>query len=353
MLATGNRLEADVSMKRRGVGKKSRQKLRPIFLGVIMLGLILAVGGWFLSAPKGSGEVSLKIESNDNVHEVAVKLYDAGLIRSEQTFNWYTRFSGADRSLIAGDYQIPRGTSLPSLVQVFTEGRVACNSVTIPEGLTVRETVDLLAAKNLVNKERFMIAAQAVEWPFLKGLPQVPERLEGFLFPATYCFPVTADEQMVINTLLQRFNQELTVETQQRMAELGLTPLELVTIASLIEKEAERDDERPMIAGVIWNRLRTGMRLQIDATVLYALGGHKERLLYRDLEIESPYNTYRQVGLPPGPIASPGAASMRAALYPVKHDYLYYVARPDGSHVFSRSFDEHVKAKQKIQRGGE
>jgi UPF0755 protein len=179
------------------------------------------------------------------------------------------------------------------------------------------------------------------------GLPK-GRSLEGYLFPDTYQVPLGADERALIRLQWERFGQIWSPLAKQYQTKLSRH--EVVTLASLIEREAKVDADRRPISGVLRNRLERGLRLEVDATILYALGQHKSRLLYRDLEVDSPYNTYRHAGLPPGPIANPGRASLEAALNPAQTDCLYYVARSDGTHIFSRTLAEHNRAKREIRR---
>jgi len=204
----------------------------------------------------------------------------------------------------------------------------------------------MIAAVNLVSREEFLEAAAKGEfdYDFLTGVPHGEKRLEGFLFPDTYQFEADATAEEIINVMLKRFGEVYNEEYRRRAQELGLSTLEVVTMASIVEKEAKLDEERAVIAGVFYNRLKKNWKLESCATVQYLLGEPKAELSYKDLEIDSPYNTYKYYGLPPGPIASPGKASLEAALYPEEVDYLFFRANPDGSHTFSRTLAEHNQA---------
>jgi len=229
---------------------------------------------------------------------------------------------------------------------------VLFHRVTIPEGYTVTQIEEILAEKGIVDRTRFREALKSEDFslPYLSPAPRDPRHLEGFLFPATYEFPAGLAEKEIIGLMLQRFDAVLTPELQRRSQAMGLSVREVVTLASLVEREARLDEERPIIAAVFLNRLRRGMRLESCATIQYILGKQKEKLTYRDLQIPSPYNTYLHDGLPPGPIANPGLASIKAVLYPAEVDYLYFVARGDGSHYFSRTLGEHQTAARRYQR---
>ncbi|MDD4239695.1 MAG: endolytic transglycosylase MltG, partial [Desulfotomaculaceae bacterium] len=181
--------------------------------------------------------------------------------------------------------------------------------------------------------------------------PEGEKRLEGYLFPDTYSFNIGESESIIVETMLKRFDREMAELGFEALAEEnGISLHQAVTIASLVEREAKADEERPLIAGVIYNRLNISMPLQIDATIQYALGENKPEIYYKDLEVDSPYNTYRNYGLPPGPIAMPGRASLLAAVNPADTDYLYYVAKPDGSHAFATTLAQHNVNKEMYQQ---
>jgi UPF0755 protein len=247
--------------------------------------------------------------------------------------------------------------SLRAVIHKITEGRVDAVKVTIPEGFTVWQIADKLAENGLVDRARFLELVTHGGRSFVAESPAGTERLEGYLFPSTYLIPVRASPREIVTQMLDTFRNQVIPELAANTDRLSVDgkPVsvhQVVTVASLVEREAKKPADRPLVSAVIWNRLARGMRLQVDATVLYAMGEHRPRLYYRDLGIDSPYNTYTHVGLPPGPIANPGLASIRAALHPARVDYLYYVARPDGSHIFSRTLEEHNSAKTRVRAAG-
>jgi UPF0755 protein len=216
------------------------------------------------------------------------------------------------------------------------------HTVTVPEGLALTAILPLLERQLELSRDSL---GAAVRDSALRAELGVPTRtLEGYLFPDTYSFPAGTSARDVVEAMVRRFEQAWQDDWDGRLAEIGMTRHEIVTLASIVEKEARLAEERPVIAAVYRNRLRIGMALQADPTVQYALGGHRARVLYKDLEVESPYNTYRYPGLPPGPIASPGAASLEAALHPADVRYLYFVAHPDGHHEFRETFGQHEQA---------
>jgi UPF0755 protein len=232
------------------------------------------------------------------------------------------------------------------IVDILARGQGLLHRVTIPEGYTIRQIADALAGARLVQRDRFIELAARRGRTFMRPtLADLPiDSLEGYLFPDTYHLPRSLDEEAVIEAMLDRFDQAVGPSIQAAARARGLTLHQLLTVASMVEREAQVGSERGVIAGVIYNRLVRGMRLEIDATVLYALGRHKESVTLTDLAVDSPYNTYRHEGLPPGPIANPGFASIAAAASPIPTPYLFYVLKPDGSHHFSRTLAEHLAA---------
>jgi UPF0755 protein len=273
-----------------------------------------------------------------------------GIVRSALAFRLWARWQGLEGRIQAGEYRFSPAEAIPGILRRLAAGDVLLHRVTLPEGLSAAEVARRLEQRGVVDAEAFLeeVARADRHWiPEMEG--NRTGSVEGYLFPDTYHFPRGFGADRAVAAMVARF-REATAELWALPRPLGLSPYEVVVLASLVEREARRDSERARIAGVLYNRLRRGMPLQVDATVLYALGRHKDRVLYRDLEVDSPYNTYRRTGLPPGPIANPGLASLRAALRPEAHDYLYYVARPDGTHVFSRTLAEHERARREVQR---
>lgn len=330
--------------------------LHPVLLGVLLMLVGTAwIGGKvffaFMSSPLSSHSgpgtfATVKIEKGASLHQAAELLQKKGLIRSAHFFVWYARWHGKEKGIKAGSYRISSAWKVSEILDVLTEGKVISYHVTIPEGYTTEQIARLLASKGIVSESDFMAAVSSAEfnYPFLKGIPSGPRRLEGYLFPATYEFQAGVSGREVVEQMLKAFQKAFSPELQRKAAQMGLTVRDVVILASIVEREAKLDRERPLVAAVFLNRLKHGMRLESCATVQYVLGKQKERLTYDDLRISSPYNTYLHSGLPPGPIANPGLASIRAVLYPAKVDYLYFVARGDGSHVFSFTLREHEMA---------
>lgn len=306
-----------------------------------------------VSTPDGAKEIVVAVPEQATAGLVGQILKKEGLVRSSFAFKQYARWKGMDSRIKAGQYKLSSALSTPQIIMELVDGKLAVQAITIPEGLTTAQVADLLTEKGLVNRESFIsaVASQRFDYSFLSNQPQGEKRLEGYLFPDTYSFNNGESETEIIETMLKRFDREMDELGFAALAERnGITLHEAVTIASLVEREARADEERPLIAGVIYNRLNISMPLQIDATIQYALGENKPQIYYKDLEVDSPYNTYKHYGLPPGPIAMPGKASLLAAVNPSDTDYLYYVAKPDGFHAFATTLAQHNVNKEMYQQ---
>jgi len=290
--------------------------------------------------------VTITIRPGTGASRIAQELKNKGLIRNERIFMWYASSRGDLAKLKSGEYRLSPYMSPAQILEHLKRGGSdsAEVSVTIPEGFTVAQIADTLKTKGIIaNTSSFLKIAKnpdAIDAPF--DFP--PNGLEGFLYPDTYRFLPKSKPDKVAQVMVDTFVAQFYKPHESEIKRSPHTLQDTVTIASLIEREAEVPQDRPRIAGVIENRLKIGMRLQIDATIDYALGHHLNHVYFKDLQVESPYNTYRHKGLPPGAIANPGKASLEAALSPEKHAYLFYVASPDGSHVFTTSESEHRKA---------
>ena len=278
----------------------------------------------------------------------AESLESAGVLGSPRLFRLYASATRRDRDIKAGTYLLEPGLSWNELIDALTAGRGIEHSVTIPEGLALRDIVPLLARTTGAPVESLWVAARDSRARRRLKIP-TPD-LEGYLFPDTYRFMYGTGAREAVRELVRRFESVWEPAWDARAAELGMTRHAIITLASIVEKEARLAEERPVISAVYHNRLRQGMPLQADPTVQYAIGEHRTRVLYRDLKIDSPYNTYRNRGLPPGPISSPGRASIEAALYPANVPYRYFVAHPDGHHEFRVTFEEHTAARRLVQR---
>ncbi len=299
--------------------------------------------------PDKSGEtVHIFVEKGEGLGAIAVKLKKAGVIRSSLLLRLHAWTRGGEGVILPGHYLFERGMGYKEVLDLLASGPNYQVRITIPEGLTLKQTAERFASALGFSAEDFLAECHSHR----HTTPYLGDRavsLEGFLFPKTYDFPPDVTPGEVVEVLLRQFEREVTDLDWDRAKELGLSPYEVVIVASMIEKEAMLDHERPLVSAVIYNRLRLGMPLQIDATVQYALPQWKPRLTYRDLQVDSPYNTYIHKGLPPGPICNPGKASLVAALNPAQVDYLYYVAKGDGGHFFTSDYQEFLEAKRKYQ----
>ncbi len=311
-----------------------------IILAVVYLLASLAP----VSQANGGKEIIVTIPPSATASNVGRILKQEGLVRNSLIFSLYARHTGLDSCIKAGEYRLNDSFSTPVLLKELVKGSQTELSFTVPEGYTTAQIADLLAEKGLADRDKFLQEAATEEfaYPFIQDLPEGEKRLEGYLFPDTYQVNGDRSEISIIDTMLKRFAAVIEeLDFREQAEKNGLSLHEALTIASLVEREAMVDDERALIAGVILNRLRIDMPLQVDATVQYALGATKPILYYADLEIDSPYNTYKVYGLPPGPIAMPGRESLLAAVHPADTEYFYYMAKPDGTHLFAATLEEH------------
>lgn len=286
--------------------------------------------------------------------QIAEILSKKKVIRSKICFILLCKLLRWDKDLKAGRYEFSLPVNMFEVLSKLKKGEIKTHLVTIPEGLPKWEIANILSQKKIVEKEAFL---KVVDNPqiFAKekisfSLPK--DSLEGYLYPDTYYFAEGEAPEKVVRKFLARFEEVVLPLYRKRSAEKDCWPLDKVIIlASIVEKEAQISAEKPIIAAVFYNRLRKGMKLRADPTVKYALGNFRSRVTRNDLKISSPYNTYLHYGLPPGPICSPGRDSIYAVLYPAKVDYLYFVARGDGSHEFSQTYEQHLKAIYQYQKG--
>jgi UPF0755 protein len=289
----------------------------------------------------------VSIHKGESLTTAARKLAHADVVHSQLAFVVYAKATARANRVKPGDYAFKGGESMPQVLTHLVNGDFMVVTITIPEGMTVRQIGERLEHAQLLCENQFDEAARSGSIVSTLGLG--PLGAEGFLFPATYRFSPLTTTDHILTTMLGRFFEILTPNVEQRMFELNLSAREMVTMASIIEKEAHEPRERPIIASVFYNRLRLGMPLQSDPTAQYNLQGESQRAATA-VRASSAFNTYEIAGLPPGPIANPGLSSIRAALYPAHTDYLYFVARNDGTHIFTRSFAEHERAIAEVKR---
>ena len=318
---------------------------RPAALGLIAAGcVVLAIVAFRPNDPPQDIEVT--VPPGATFDSVLDTLVTRGLVNGKRRFRFYARLTGADRRIKSGRYILVSGTSYGELLETLTAGRMMTFDMTIPEGFTIADMVDRVA--ETVERPADTVRARLSDRDAHNRWDVPGPGLEGYLFPDTYRFARGVPLDVVIEAMVERYRVAWTPERVARLEALDMSENELVTLASIIQAEARRVEEMPTISAVYHNRLRLGYRLQADPTVLYALGGRRERLLYAAIDsvADNPYNTYTHRGLPPGPIAAPGEAAIHAALNPAEESYLYFVARPDGSHIFTNSLEEHNRARE-------
>lgn len=317
-------------------------------VGALGASLLLIAARHLTTAPRlaPAGAVVI-VRDGDGVADIARRLESAGVVRSALVFRMWARWSGRDRGLQPGTYRFATAPEIPALLDRLTAG-VAPIEVTVPEGLTLREIANLVATRGLASADELRCLATDPEFLLAAGVPG--PQLEGFLFPDTYRFAPTASANDVFETMVRRFHERFDAERHRRAAALHWSVNQVVTLASIVEKETGKPTERPLIAAVFANRLRLGMPLQSDPTVIYGIADFNGDLTRADLQRPGPYNTYVVRGLPPGPIANPGLAAIDAVLAPAASDALYFVSRNDGSHEFSDTLAAHNRAVERYQR---
>jgi UPF0755 protein len=337
-------------------------------VGILLAVVMVAIGIWQITETPGSvlkeeqptviptstpGEsIIITIQEGQSAQEVGENLEDEGVISSGLLFRVLVALEGYEDKLVAGDYEFEKGMPTLEVIERVRHGQTAPLVVTIREGVRAEEIAEIMEDKKVISAEDFLEAINIwYEFSFLYTKPYWAN-LEGYLFPDTYFFNRNMTAEEVVEQILENFDQRLDSELRDEAAVAGLSVHTVLTLASIVEREAQVPEERPIIAGVFLKRLRRGMPLEADPTVQYALGNDpasvakygywKEELTQADLEVDSPYNTYRITGLPPGPICNPGLDSIRAVIRPEETDYLYFVARADGSHVFAETLEEHL-----------
>jgi len=339
------------------VPRAGRRGSSCLFLFVIaFLGVSAVTISFFLPAGPEDKFYTVTIPPGATVAEIGDILEGAQgtkpeIIRSSTAFQLVVKLMKKDRLMVAGEYRLSPGMSLYRVIRAIEKGRVVRAPITFPEGMTVAQITDLLTNRGFVAEDEFLDLCRTGGRTFKEIAPFVAsDNLEGYLFPDTYQFAKGVSSRNIVAAMLSNFADRVESGSLKKTGlAKGYTDYQVLIMASLIEKEARAPADRDRIAGVLYNRLKKGMRLECDATIQYVLAKRKERLFLDDLNVESPYNTYRHDGLPPSPICNPGLASIRAAYSPEANTYLYYVARSDGTHAFSRTFEEHVRAKRAIR----
>lgn len=330
------------------MGRSRRSAPRGGRLAIIALCLILCGSLVTSCRGNGAGEVRVIIPHGATLRIAADSLEKHGVVQSATAFRLYALLRRGDRSIRAGTYVFKRGATWGRVLDDLRGGKGIERGMTIPEGWSLSQIVPQLA--RVLGAPIDSVQAAVRDTALLHALDVPTPTLEGYLFPDTYVFPDGTTPRQAVRTMVSRFQGVWQPAWDEQLAKRAMSRNDAMALASIVEKEAKLPEERPVIAAVYLNRLKAGMLLQADPTVQYAIGHHVARVLYKDLTIDSPYNTYRYKGLPPGPIASPGKPSMVAAVYPAAVPYLFFVAYPDGHHQFTTSFTAHGAAVKAARR---
>ncbi|OGP97039.1 MAG: hypothetical protein A2Z39_04025 [Deltaproteobacteria bacterium RBG_19FT_COMBO_46_9] len=327
------------------MSKVCRKRIAFIFTAIIcvlMVAIILGFGMFFTRPAQKDGiDQVITIREGMSLKEVAGTLKSKGIIINKDLFILWTRLLGNSRKIKAGEYLLNSGMTPARIIEILTKGIIITYTVTVPEGFSIEQIGNILDESGLADKNSFISLAH--EPGVIKKYGISGPSLEGFLYPDTYEFGKGLPPLLIIDVMVKRF-REIIGPYMKRIEELGMKVEEVITLASIVEKEAGNAEEMPLIASVFLNRLKKGMRMESDPTVIYGMNNFTGNLTRKDLLESTPYNTYVIRGLPPGPISNPGLASIKAVLYPVETDYLYFVSKNDGTHYFSVSIEEHNRA---------
>ena len=319
-----------------------KKNLLIIFIAIVLMGSVYVSVEMLVPVPGGNRNVEIEIPEGASFKQAIEILHSQKLIRDKNIFLLIGRLTGTDRKIRAGYYSVYGSMNPFDLFRMLRKGQIIEYEVTIPEGDSLMEIAQKLSEKGIINTKDFMQLSSDEDFLFSYDIDA--PTFEGYLFPDTYKIPKGMDPEeaigMMINKMREKFSDELIV----RVSELGMSEREVLTLASIIEKEAVTDEERPLISAVYHNRLRKGIPLQADPTAIYGMKSSREKITAKDLKRKSPYNTYVIKGLPPGPIASPGLKSIIAALHPADVPYLYFVSNNDTTHHFSVTAEEHLSA---------
>jgi UPF0755 protein len=329
-----------------------------LLIGIPLLLIIGAASGLFIelrnyadrpAQADSSIEVIINVPQGQSLKATAHTLYLKNVIKRPLKMVWIARLKGYDKRLKAGEYSLSASMSPHQILEVMVKGEVKLHKLTVPEGLNTSQIADLVDQAGLGARADFISAATNAALAHQMGLDA--ETFEGYLFPDTYYFPRDVSVEKIISTMVQRFQTVFVLAWRERTRQLGFTVNQVVTLASIIEKETGAPFERALISSVFHNRLKKEMRLESDPTVIYGIKDFDGNLTRKDLNTTTPYNTYQIKGLPAGPIANPGRASLEAALYPEDTDYIYFVSKKDRTHQFSTNLKDHNRAVRKYQLG--
>jgi len=324
----------------------ARKKVGKYILVSAFIAITLLVGlfFWFAYSPVGKPEyiTTVEIPKGTGFLKIVDILDEKGLVKNKPFFYLLSIIKGSARVIRAGEYEFTGAMSPLEIIDKLVQGQIKYYMVTIREDVTLREIADLLAELKIVKREEFIKAAR--DRSFLATLQIEGNSVEGYLYPETYKLDKSMGEREIIRLMVEEFWKKFTPDLRKRAIEMGMTIGEVVTLASLIGKETGYTEEKPLISAVFHNRLKRGMKLQCDPTAVYNVPYVRGPVKKSHLRLNHPYNTYLISGLPPGPIGNPGVDSIRAALYPARVDYLFFVSNNDGSHIFSSNFSAHSKA---------
>lgn len=294
-------------------------------------------------------EKTVVISAGQNFSAVAKSLSGEGLVKNPLKFKLLARIKGCDKRIRAGEYMLSTGMSPMGMLDKLVRGDVVLHRLTIPEGYNLTQIADAVQLSGWGDKTAFLSTAR--DESFVRSMGFDAKTFEGYLFPETYYFPKNTGIRTIISTMAERFKSVFTPQWKKMAGDMGFTVHQIVTIASIIEKETGVETERPLISSVFHNRLKKGMRLESDPSVIYGIEDYNGNITRQHLNTHTPYNTYMIPGLPPGPIANPGIKSIEAALFPANTDFLFFVAKKDTTHQFSTNINDHNRAVGKYQLG--
>ncbi|SDU05133.1 endolytic transglycosylase MltG [Desulfobacula phenolica] len=334
---------------------KTKSKIIIIFSFIFFVCLFGCAGFFFLEISSFmktpfnplAKEKLFTVKPGQSLKSIAKNLEKEAVISSQTYFIVFTKFKKADKKLQAGEYSLSGSKSPEQILEIFLTGKVKLHRITIPEGLNIREVAALVETADFCTQSKFMALCR--DKTFIRSIGIKSTTLEGYLFPDTYFFPNAASCEDIITTMVEHFKTVFTEKWQTRAKTMGFCVHDIVTLASIIEKETGDASERPLISSVFHNRLKKNMRLQSDPTVIYGIKNFDGNIKRKHLKTVTPYNTYQIKGLPLGPIANPGALSLQAALYPAQTEYLFFVSKKDTTHQFSKTIQAHNQAVKKYQ----
>ena len=321
-----------------------------IFVFIGAAGVYLNIVSYAQKPPNTAPvEQLLVVQSGQRFKTLSTLLYQKGVILHPVKFRLFARIKGYDKRIKAGEYMLSSSMTPKKILETMVDGKVLLHRLTIPEGYNLIQIAQAVENAGFASETDFLKAADDPDFVHTKGIDA--KTFEGYLYPDTYYFPRGVTPENIISAMVKRFWSVFKPEWEERAKTLGMTIHQIITLASIIEKETAVADERPIISSVFHNRLKRHMRLESDPTVIYGMGDYNGNITRKDLERPTPYNTYTMKGLPPGPISNTGAKAIEAALYPADGKFLYFVSKNNGTHHFSTNFKDHRRAVRKYQLG--